>query len=122
MRTLITLRPARSSGRATIALNNANCYRDGLVGITFQGYSSANQDFKCWCATTGADYTSKDISQSYSEGDKGNFHCRGSALAPVDSDGDNTPDYLDLDSDNDGITDANEHGSLKRATNTPLGV
>ena len=91
-----------------IALNNANCYRDGLVGITFQGYSSANRDFKCWCATTGTDYASKDISQSYSEGDKGNFHCRGSALVPVDSDGDNTPDYLDLDSDNDGLPDSFE--------------
>ena len=29
-------------------------------------------------------------------------------LAPIDTDGDNTPDYLDLDTDNDGVSDAIE--------------
>ncbi len=32
-------------------------------------------------------------------------------LTPIDSDADNIPDYLDLDSDNDGIYDLNESGS-----------
>lgn len=32
----------------------------------------------------------------------------GTAVTPVDTDGDGTPDYLDLDSDNDGIPDALE--------------
>ncbi len=31
-------------------------------------------------------------------------------LTPVDTDGDGTPDYLDLDSDNDGINDVDEAG------------
>jgi len=32
------------------------------------------------------------------------------ALEAVDTDGDGTPDYLDLDSDNDGISDEEESG------------
>ena len=35
----------------------------------------------------------------------------GSGLIPIDSDTDTVPDYLDLDSDNDGIYDLNESGS-----------
>ncbi|MEC4003892.1 T9SS type B sorting domain-containing protein [Flavobacterium sp. SUN052] len=35
----------------------------------------------------------------------------GTGLTPVNSDGDSVPDYLDLDSDNDGIYDLNESGS-----------
>jgi len=31
-------------------------------------------------------------------------------VTPVDSDGDNQPDYLDLDSDNDGLPDVIEAG------------
>ncbi|ALJ05820.1 hypothetical protein APS56_12080 [Pseudalgibacter alginicilyticus] len=34
----------------------------------------------------------------------------GTGLVPVDTDGDGTPDYLDTDSDNDGITDIMENG------------
>ena len=34
----------------------------------------------------------------------------GSGLTPVDTDGDGTADYLDSDSDNDGISDARERG------------
>ena len=108
-----------------VAMNNDNCFRGGLVGITMQGYSSSNRGVKCWCATTGADYATKDVDgATYPEADKGNFHCQGGVksggggggVTPVDSDGDGTPDYLDLDSDNDLIPDAQEHGTMKRAT------
>jgi len=34
----------------------------------------------------------------------------GTGLTPVDTDGDGTPDYLDLDSDNDGTPDIQENG------------
>jgi len=36
----------------------------------------------------------------------------GTGIVPVDSDGDLIPDYLDLDSDNDGIFDLEESGSV----------
>jgi len=34
----------------------------------------------------------------------------GTGMTPVDTDGDGTPDYLDVDSDNDGILDIEENG------------
>ncbi|WP_082433352.1 gliding motility-associated C-terminal domain-containing protein [Flagellimonas eckloniae] len=36
----------------------------------------------------------------------------GEGLSPIDTDNDNVPDYLDLDSDNDGILDKNESSVL----------
>ncbi|AWG21803.1 hypothetical protein FFWV33_09785 [Flavobacterium faecale] len=42
----------------------------------------------------------------------------GSGFTPVDTDGDGIPDYLDLDSDNDGINDIEESGT--NATNKDI--
>lgn len=39
-------------------------------------------------------------------------------ISPADTDGDGVPDYLDLDSDNDGIFDIIESGSPGNSTNT----
>jgi len=41
----------------------------------------------------------------------------GTGITPADSDGDATPNYLDLDSDNDGIFDVIESGSPINSTN-----
>lgn len=41
----------------------------------------------------------------------------GSGLNPIDTDGDSIPDYLDLDSDNDGIFDWREAGSTATDSN-----
>ena len=42
----------------------------------------------------------------------------GNGIIPANSDGDTTPDYLDLDSDNDGIFDIIESGSPGNSANT----
>ncbi|MBQ9817991.1 MAG: hypothetical protein IJM59_11095, partial [Proteobacteria bacterium] len=46
----------------------------------------------------------------------GGKNALGSASKPVDCDGDTVPDYMDTDSDNDGLTDAQE-GMLRLASN-----
>lgn len=51
-------------------------------------------------ASTSDDFNNDGISDAYNLG-----------LTPIDTDGDGIPDYLDLDSDNDGIYDLNESGS-----------
>ena len=42
--------------------------------------------------------------------------------APIDTDGDGKPDYLDLDSDNDGILDTEEKGTLANSSTNPSDV
>jgi hypothetical protein len=42
--------------------------------------------------------------------------------APIDTDGDSIPDYLDLDSDNDGILDTEEKGTLANSSTNPSDV
>ncbi|WP_405294160.1 LamG-like jellyroll fold domain-containing protein [Algibacter sp. Ld11] len=42
----------------------------------------------------------------------------GSGLSPEDTDGDGTPDYLDLDSDNDGTPDIEENGMANTISGT----
>lgn len=71
---------------------------DGIPDIieaqTTTGYVAPNAD-------TPTDYTTNNGVNSALLG----------GLTPEDTDGDGTPDYLDLDSDNDGIFDINESGS-----------
>jgi hypothetical protein len=42
--------------------------------------------------------------------------------APIDTDSDSIPDYLDLDSDNDGILDTEEKGTLTNSSTNPSDV
>jgi hypothetical protein len=44
----------------------------------------------------------------------------GTGISPVDTDGDGVPDYLDLDSDNDGIYDLEESATLSTPITTVL--
>jgi hypothetical protein len=46
----------------------------------------------------------------------------GTGTAPIDTDGDGKPDYLDLDSDNDGILDTEEKGTLANSSTNPSDV
>ena len=60
----------------------------------------------------GSDTDSDGIVDSFTDADNDGLDdaTAASPLPVDDTDGDNNPDYLDLDSDNDGITDTNEAG------------
>jgi hypothetical protein len=77
---------------------------DNVEAQTTAGYIAPN------LADTPTDFeTNRGFNSAY----------RTAPLVPVDTEGDTTPDYLDNDSDNDGITDLNESFVLN---NPPTGL
>ena len=80
-----------------VKANNVDTDGDGIPDLLEKACNPKNK--YCTGYGSGGTYTS------------GGSGARTAAqLATVDSDGDNIPDYLDLDSDNDGIPDAIEKG------------
>lgn len=56
------------------------------------------------------------VSTTCNKGDQIQFPIARDILSPLDPDGDGTPSHLDLDSDNDGCSDAFESGSTTNTT------
>ncbi len=65
---------------------------------------------------TDNDVDGDGIIDIYDSNDSDNPTFGGSFNSPVDTDGDGTPDYLDLNSDNDSLSDAEEGGSAVNGT------
>ncbi len=70
-------------------------------------YDSDEADTDCFGACSGADTDGDGLVDS--QDNASGFGSSG-ATAPTDTDGDDTPDYLDLDTDGDNIADINEAG------------
>ncbi|MET7030802.1 gliding motility-associated C-terminal domain-containing protein, partial [Sediminicola luteus] len=62
------------------------------------------QNFKNYIAPSGNDNNGNGLDDAY----EGNT----AGIIPIDTDKDSVPDYLDIDSDNDGIKDSNESSTL----------
>ncbi|PQJ71745.1 T9SS type A sorting domain-containing protein [Polaribacter butkevichii] len=58
------------------------------------------------------------ITDNNNNGIDDNFEVAGKVFIPVDTDGDKIPDYLDPDSDNDGILDIAENGDPQNVVST----
>ncbi|MDF0715478.1 gliding motility-associated C-terminal domain-containing protein [Muricauda sp. 334s03] len=61
------------------------------------------QNYASFQLPSGEDTDGNGLDDAYED-----FPGAGNGLSPIDTDSDNIPDYLDLDSDNDGILDQNE--------------
>lgn len=83
----------------TVDLDNDN---DGIPNVVELGLVDDNFDATVFNDTTNpwVDANGNGVHDSYE------------SVTPIDSDGDGTPDYLDLDSDNDGIYDNVEYNGL----------
>ncbi|MFM7022505.1 MAG: beta strand repeat-containing protein, partial [Flavobacteriales bacterium] len=86
---------------------------DGITDVTENGLTDANNDGLVDGTDADNDGLMSSTDQSVSFGDAGNTN------TAVDTDGDTRADYLDIDSDNDGITDVTENG-LTDANNNGL--
>lgn len=92
--------PKDSDGDGTPDLTDTDSDNDGILDITEAQVDSA-------VALSNSDTNRDGIDNIF-----------GTGLTPMDTDKDGVPDYLDLDSDNDGILDKDESGSL--ATNADI--
>lgn len=78
-------------------------------------YDSDNDSILDSIESQGQNFTALSNSDSNQDGIDTIF---GTGITPADTDGDGIPDYLDLDSDNDGIFDVIESGSPGNSGNT----
>ena len=92
--------PKDSDGDGTADLTDTDSDNDGILDITEAQVDNA-------VALSNSDTNRDGIDNVF-----------GTGLTAVDTDKDGVPDYLDLDSDNDGILDKDESGSL--ATNADI--
>ncbi len=100
-----------------------DCDNDGIPDVAESGGVDANGDGKIDnYSDSDSDGLSQNVDASIGVSGSGN------GLGAVDTDGDAVPNYLDLDSDNDGIpdimevygTDANNNGKVDVFTDTDL--
>ncbi|HEX2532145.1 MAG TPA: hypothetical protein VHK69_00340, partial [Chitinophagaceae bacterium] len=75
---------------------------DGIVDL-IEGQSTAG-----YLAPAGADDDADGIDNAYDNNDAGFAGTNNNGITPVNTDGADNPDYLDLDTDNDGYSDRTE--------------
>lgn len=78
-------------------------------------YDSDNDSIPDYYESQGANFVARSNIDANNDGIDDAF---GNGIVPADTDGDNVPDYLDTDSDNDGIFDIIESGSPGNQNNT----
>lgn len=78
-------------------------------------YDSDNDSIPDYYESQGANFVARSNIDANNDGIDDAF---GTGIVAVDTDGDGVPDYLDLDSDNDGIFDIIESGSPGNQNNT----
>ncbi|MCZ2222606.1 MAG: choice-of-anchor A family protein [Chitinophagales bacterium] len=79
-------------------------------GITDNAEAQATCTFKM---PTGNDCDGDGVDDAYDIGGCGSCNRTSGGLSPFDKDGDGTPDYLDTDTDNDGVLDIYEGHNVK---------
>ncbi|MBC7411228.1 MAG: tandem-95 repeat protein [Bacteroidia bacterium] len=103
-----TVKPKDTDGDGVTNINDLDADNDGIYDVTENGNSVLDTDGDG--IVNGTDTDNDGIVNA--TGIDTNTIFGGTTLAPLNADNDTKPNYIDIDSDNDGIADVTENGNV----------